>query len=50
MFEAGIKMILAAEHNDMRKVGIVDMCINSEKSFEDNFNNLCEIFRETNTY
>ena len=43
-------MILAAEHNDMRKVGIVDMCINSEKSFEDNFNNLCEIFRETNTY
>ena len=49
MFEASVKMILAAEHYNMREVGIVDMGIDSEKSFENDFNNLCKIFWKTDT-
>ncbi len=48
MFEASVQVILAAEHYDVREVRIVDVCVDSEESFKDNFNNLCKIFRKAN--
>jgi hypothetical protein len=41
-------MILTSEHDNVWEVGIVDMSINSEKSLEYDFDNLCEIFRKSN--
>ncbi len=46
MFEAGIQVILAAQHDNMREVRIVNMCVDSEKTFEYNLNNLHEVSRE----
>ena len=50
MFETSVQMVLTAEHDYVREVGIVDMRIHSEKSFKYHFDYLSEVFWETDAY
>jgi hypothetical protein len=46
MLEASIQMSLRRKQHNMLEMCMVDMCINSEQSLEDNLDNVDKIFWE----
>jgi hypothetical protein len=50
MLEACVQMVFKPKGHDMLKVRVVDVCINSEESFEDDFDNRKEGFWEWDTF
>jgi hypothetical protein len=49
MFETSVKMVFSTQTHNMLEMGVIDVSINSEQSFEDNLNHIREVSRERNT-
>jgi len=48
VLEASVEMGLSAQQHDVLEVGVVDVSIHSEKTFEDYFDDCFEVARERN--
>jgi hypothetical protein len=50
VFEASVQMVFQAKTHDVLKMAVINMSINSEKSFKNDFDNLHEVFRKGNAF
>ena len=46
MLETCVQMCFSTQEHDVLEMGVIDMCINSKKSLEDDLNDVHEILRK----
>ena len=49
MLERRVQMRLCFEENNVIEMRVINMSVNSEQSFEDNFDYFLEVFRKSNS-